>query len=135
MFETEDRSIQSLVNVFGKQPHSVWILKDDVEGEVPLEQVQSGDILALNVGEMVPADGTIIQGVANIDQRALTGESQPVEKEQGDAVFAATILLSGCIHVQVEKAGDETVAAQIGHILNHTALLIIKRLSYPKGRR
>ncbi|MEN8217426.1 MAG: hypothetical protein ABFS56_13875 [Pseudomonadota bacterium] len=59
-------------------------------------------------------------GSASVDQHLLTGESQPVEKESGDKVFAATLLLSGRIAIDVQTAGNDTVAAQIGEILNKT---------------
>ena len=121
LLKTEDRSRKSLVNVFGKQPRSVWVLQDGVEVDLPFEQLRAGDTLIVNAGEVVPADGTITSGTASIDQHMLTGESQPAEKTLGAPVFAATIVLSGQIHIQVEKAGTESVAAQIGEVLLHTA--------------
>jgi Cu2+-exporting ATPase len=119
--KTEDRSRQSLINVFGHQPRSVWVLKDDVEIEIPFADLQAGDELLINAGETIPADGTISSGIASIDQQALTGESQPVEKTVGDAVFAATLLLSGKIQLRVEKAGVDSVAMQISDALLKTA--------------
>jgi Cu2+-exporting ATPase len=121
LFKTEDRSRKSLVNIFGEQPRSVWILKNGIEIECPFEQLTIGDTLMVNAGETIPAVGCITQGVASIDQHMLTGESQPAEKTVGDSVFAATIVLSGKIHLQVEKAGTESVAAQIGTVLTQTA--------------
>jgi len=84
---------------------------DGVEVELPFGELQAGDIIVVNAGEVIAADGTIISGTASIDQHMLTGESQPAEKTVGDPVFAtrATIILSGQIHIQVEKAGrDQT---------------------------
>lgn len=118
---TQDRSHKNLVNIFGTQPNSVWALVDGVEVEIPFEQIEAGDILIVGAGQMVPADGTILKGDATIDQHRLTGESQPVERSQGDPVMAATVVLAGRIQVQVEKAGQESLAAQIGEILNNTA--------------
>jgi len=119
--KTEDRSRQSLINIFGDQPRFVWVLKDGVEIEIPFADLQAGDELIINAGETIPADGTISSGIASIDQQALTGESQPVEKTVGDAVFAATLLLSGKIQLQVEKAGTDSVAMQISDALLKTA--------------
>ncbi|MGB0383942.1 MAG: hypothetical protein ACPGWR_03880 [Ardenticatenaceae bacterium] len=102
LLKTEDRSRKSLVNVFGNQPRSVWVLKDGVEVELGFEQLQAGDTIVVNAGEVIAADGTIISGTASIDQHTLTGESQPAEKVVGDPVFAATIVLSGKIHIQVD---------------------------------
>jgi Cu2+-exporting ATPase len=119
--KTEDRSRKKLVSIFEQQPRSVWLWRDGVEVQVPFETVQSGNVLVVNAGEVIPADGLIVEGLASIDQRRLTGESQPAEKGLGEPVFAATIVLAGRILIQVERAGTETVAAQIGDILTRTA--------------
>jgi len=118
--KTQDKSKDMLINVFDQQPRNIWILKDNVEVEIPLETVNINDIVVINTGEVVPVDGIIIEGIATIDQHALTGESQPVEKIVGEQVFAATTIITGQIHVQIEKAGIDTAIAQIGKILNHT---------------
>lgn len=97
------------------------MLKDGVEVELPFGELQAGDIIVVNAGEVVPADGTITSGTASIDQHTLTGESQPAEKMVGEPVFATTLVLSGQIHIQVEKAGTDSVAAQIGELLLQTA--------------
>ncbi len=116
---TEDRSKKQLVNVFGHPPR-VWIKKDDVEMQVDFTSIQAGDIVIVNAGEIIPVDGQIQDGLATIDQHILTGESQPMEKASGDKVFAATLLLSGRISILVETAGEKTVAAQIGQVLDNT---------------
>lgn len=118
---TQDRSYKGMVNIFGKQPRTAWIQVDGVEVEVPFTQIRVGDLLIVNAGQMVPVDGVIVSGMASVDQHALTGEAQPAEKTVGDGVLAATVVLAGKIQVQVEKAGKETVAAQIGAVLNRTA--------------
>lgn len=74
----------------------------------------------IHAGQTVPVDGTILAGSATIEQQRLTGESQPVEKGVGDSVLAATVVLSGKVHVQVEKTGSATLAAQIGEVLANT---------------
>jgi Cu2+-exporting ATPase len=119
--KTKDHSRQSLVDVFGKQARTVWMLVDGVEVEVPFERIRAGDILAVQAGQAVPADGVITHGAATIDQHTLTGEAQPIEKGVGDAVFATTVVLTGAIQLRVEKAGQDTTAAQITQILNRTA--------------
>jgi Cu2+-exporting ATPase len=118
--QTENHSCQLLTNVFGQQPQSVWLMRDGIEVEVPLETVQKGDIVVVNAGEHIPVDGTITEGLATVDQHSLTGESQPVEKEVGDKVFAATLVLAGRLFIRVENAGQETITAKIGHILQNT---------------
>lgn len=115
----EENSKQSLVDIFSQQPRTLWLLKDGVEIEVPLEQVTINDIVVVNTGEMVPVDGTVVAGVAAIDQHILTGEFQPAEKTLGDTVFASTLVLSGRIQVQVTQSGHDTTVAKITDLLNH----------------
>lgn len=119
--KTENRSRKSLTSIFKEQPLFVWRYQDGVEVEIPFHSLQAGNIIVVHAGEPVPADGVITYGYASIDQHLLTGESRPAEKGVGDEVFASTVIISGRIHVKVEKAGDETVAAKICEILNNTA--------------
>ncbi|MEM7132779.1 MAG: heavy metal translocating P-type ATPase [Chloroflexota bacterium] len=118
--KTENRSQQSITNLFGRQIRTVWLVVDGVEVETPFEKVQVGDVLIVYAGQMIPVDGIITTGNVTIDQHMLTGESQPVEKSIGDTVFASTIVLSGSLFVHVDKTGEETVAAQITEMLNQT---------------
>ena len=117
---TRDRSRKNLVNIFGQQPRQVWVCVDGVEMEMPFADVRAGDTLVVQAGQMIPIDGVITAGVASIDQHLLTGEAQPVEKGVGDPVLAATTVLGGRLHIQVERTGDETLAGQIGDILRRT---------------
>jgi len=118
---TEDNSKKLLLGAFGKQPRYVWLVKDEIEIEVPLDRLDKGDIVAIHTGEMVPVDGIIVEGLAMIDQHALTGESTPAEKGVGDRVFASTVMVAGKVHVAVEKSGGETATAKIAQILNDSA--------------
>jgi Cu2+-exporting ATPase len=119
--KTQNTSATLLTNVFKQQPSKVWILKDNVEIEIPLESLQIEDIVVVKTGEVVPIDGTILDGMAMIDQHVLTGEAVPVEKGLGDQVFAATLLISGKIQIKVERTGVETTVSKLSEILNHTA--------------
>ncbi|MEM7343499.1 MAG: heavy metal translocating P-type ATPase [Chloroflexota bacterium] len=121
LLTTQDNSRKSLINIFESQPRVVYVLRDGAEVETEFETLEVGDIVVVDPGQTIPIDGVITHGIGLIDQRALTGESQPVEKEVGDEVFTATVLLSGSLHVRVERAGVDTVAAQISDILNSTA--------------
>ncbi|OQW90737.1 MAG: hypothetical protein BWK79_18925 [Beggiatoa sp. IS2] len=118
--QVEDNSQQQLINVFSGHPRHVWLEKDGVELEIAFETLQKGDIIVVHAGEIIPADGVIHLGSASIDQRILTGESQPIEKIIGDQVFAATLVLTGRIRILVTTAGEETLAANIGQVLNNT---------------
>ncbi len=119
--KTEQHTRHEMTSIYGEQPRFAWVLNDGVEIEVPVEQLKAGDIIVMRAGLVLPADGTIRQGTALIDQHILTGESQPVEKGIGESVFATSVMLSGAIHVEIEKAGSVTLAEQIGKILNQTA--------------
>jgi Cu2+-exporting ATPase len=121
MILCENTMRHNLIDIFGEQPRQVWVLADGVEIELPFAQLKAGDILVLDVGQMIPIDGVIVQGTAAIDQRMLTGEAQPAEKGVGDGVQAATVVLRGRIQVRVEQTGAATSAAQIGEILNRSA--------------
>ncbi|MGB0384297.1 MAG: heavy metal translocating P-type ATPase [Ardenticatenaceae bacterium] len=121
LIKTEDHSQKSLTHLFGLQPRFVWVEREGAEVEIPFESLSIGDVVVVDAGQTIPIDGTIKRGVGSIDQRTLTGESQPVEKSIGEPVFASTVLLSGRIGILVEKTGTSTVAAQIGEILNDTA--------------
>ncbi len=118
---TQAISHGKLIDVFGQHSHSVWIMTDGAEFEIPFNELKAGDIFVVKAGELVPADGTVKKGMATVDQHVLTGESRPAEKEAGDQIFASTLVLSGKIYVLAEKAGQETTAANIVEILNRTA--------------
>lgn len=113
-------SKDSLVNIFSKQVSNVWVLRNNIEIETPLEKVSKGDIVIVNTGDIIPVDGTIVTGMATIDQHTLTGESQPAEKNEGDRVFASTQVMSGSIQIKVQTSGDDTAVAKITNILNHS---------------
>jgi Cu2+-exporting ATPase len=115
--QVEEDSEQALVRVFGGHPERVWVLRDGVELEVDFHALAPGDLVVVNAGEVIPVDGTVDAGAGQVDQHLLTGESQPVERGPGEAVLAATLLLAGRLVVRVDTAGEETVAARIGRVL------------------
>ena len=116
----EASSQQQLVTIFNDHPAQVWVLKEGVEIQMDYEAIKIGDIVSVKAGEVIPVDGVIAFGSADIDQHVLTGESQAVEKTIGDTVFASTLLLSGRIGICVETSGQDSVVAQIGKVLNET---------------
>ena len=116
----KDHSRKAIVDVFSRQPGFAWVHCDGVEVKTPLEALEHGDIVVVNAGETIPVDGSITEGMATVDQHLLTGEFQPSEKGIGDQVFALTVILSGKIFVQVEKAGVETTASRVGQLLEQT---------------
>ena len=99
----------------------MWLYRDGVEIETPLNKLQQGDVIVVKTGEVVPVDGVVAEGMAVIDQHSLTGESTPAEKGVGDRVFASTLMVAGKILVSVESSGDETTSARIAKILHDSA--------------
>jgi len=115
-----ENSREKMFNIFDQNLDFVWILVDGIEMRIPFNKLQTGDVAVVHAGEIIPADGVIIKGVASIDQHILTGEAMPVEKSLREEVFAATIILSGKINIKVKRAGEESTAAKITDILNNT---------------
>lgn len=118
--QTRDKTQKQIVDIFDGHTPSVWLLKDNLEKKVPLEQVKKGDRIVVNTGETVPIDGIIEEGMAGIDQHMLTGEAYPEEKTVGQKVFATTLVVSGRIIIIVEKTGIDTMAAHIAKVLLKT---------------
>lgn len=88
-------------------------LVDGVEETIAIEDVTVGDCLVIRPGEQIPTDGKIIYGSSAMDESMLTGESLPVEKHFGDAVFGGTVNTTGLVQIQVSQVGSQTVLAQI----------------------
>ena len=94
-------------------PETAVIEKNGVEVEIPIEELQIGDIVVVKPGARIPADGIIVEGNSSVDESALTGESIPVEKTVGDKIIAASINKNGFMKFRAEKVGNETTLAQI----------------------
>lgn len=119
--KTEGLSRQSMLDVFARKTTEVWTLQDGVEQKASFDALRAGDIVVVDAGGSIPADGVVVRGAGFVDQRLLTGESVLVEKTEGEQVFALTIVSSGKLYIRVEKAGQETIAAQISDVLQRTA--------------
>lgn len=117
---TQDNTRSHLIDGFSQMPKQVWVLAEGGEQQISLADLQASHVMVIRAGEVVGADGLIMQGTATLDQHMLTGESQPVEKQVGDVVMAGTLVMSGQLHVQVQETGDATVTAQILDVLNNT---------------
>lgn len=104
-------ALQALMNLAPKT--AVVIDGNGAEREIPVEEVNVGDVFAVRSGSSVPVDGVILDGSAAIDESALTGESVPVEKSEGDRVSAATVSVTGYIRCRATGVGEDTALAQI----------------------
>lgn len=103
-------ALKSLMNL---APKTATILKDGVETEMPIENVQKGDIFVVRPGEQISVDGIILEGTTAVDESALTGESIPVDKTIGDRVSGGTINQSGFIRCEALRVGEDTTLSQI----------------------
>jgi Cu2+-exporting ATPase len=118
---TERAAKNSMIDAFNLRAELVWLWKDGVEVSVALESLRVGDVVVVDAGSLIPADGIVRQGNGVVDQQLLTGEAQPLDKTIGDQVFASTLVVAGRLHVEVLTTGQATVAAEIAEILQHTA--------------
>ena len=100
-------------------PKIATVLRNGEETTIPVEQVRIGDIVAVRSGGMIPVDGTVVSGRAAVDESTLTGESVPVEKQQGDSVVAATINREGYLEICTDKIGEDTTLSQIIRMVEH----------------
>lgn len=112
---------ESMSDAFGRRTDMVWVQRDGVEQSIPLASLQIGDIAVVDAGAPIPADGLVVEGMGYVDQRVLTGESQPLERGVGDPVFAATVVSSGRLHIRVQTTGEATVAAELAGMMARTA--------------
>lgn len=110
---SKGRTTDALKGLLSMAPKTATIIRDGAETEVPTENVQIGDIFAVKPGESIPVDGVIIDGETAIDESAITGESIPVDKTEGDSVTAATINSSGYIKCRAVRVGEDTTFSQI----------------------
>jgi len=104
---------EAIRELMGLRPDTARVVRGDREWEIPLDQVEVGDVLVVRPGERVPVDGVLIDGRSSVDESMLTGESMPVAKEPGDEVIGATMNRSGSFRFRATKVGAETALAQI----------------------
>ncbi len=119
--KTQSDSKKLLMSEFGKVPRSARLFRDGAEIETPLDKLRRGDMIVVNAGDVVPVDGIVREGSAQLDQHVLTGNATPAEKSAGDRVFASTLMISGRAFIEVESSESETASAQISKILNDAA--------------
>lgn len=110
---SKGKTSEAISKLMDLAPKTALVVRNEVEMEVPIDEVIIGDIVVVKPGKSVPVDGTIVEGSSSVDQSALTGESIPVEKSAGDKVIAATINKTGYFRFRAEKVGDDTTLAKI----------------------
>ena len=98
-------------------PKSATVLRDGQEIRIPAEQIREGDLLRIRPGESVPVDGEIVEGSTTVDESALTGESIPVEKSEGDRLLSASVNGAGSIVLRATRVGEDTTLARITRLV------------------
>ena len=110
---SKGKTTDALNSLMKLAPTSATVIRDGQEVHVPIEQLNVGDIFAVRPGESVPADGVVIDGNSAVNESALTGESIPVDKAEGDRVSAATINMSGYLKCRATQVGGDTALSKI----------------------
>ncbi|MGB7881985.1 MAG: heavy metal translocating P-type ATPase [Nitrososphaeraceae archaeon] len=114
---TKEKASDAVRKLLDLQPKMAKVIRREgnaeVELEIPIEQVQEGDIMVIRPGERIPTDGIVVDGLSSVDESAVTGESIPVDKKKNDQVIGATINKSGLLRVKATKVGQDTVLSQI----------------------
>ena len=111
--KSKGKTTDALKSLMKLAPQKAVLIRDGAEVSVPVEQVKKNDIFVVRPGESIPADGIIIEGNSAVNESALTGESIPVDKAEGDSVSAATINQSGFIKCEAVRVGTDTTLSQI----------------------
>lgn len=110
---SKGKTSEAIKKLMGLAPKTAIVIENGKEIEVPIDEVEIGDIILVKPGEKIPVDGVVLDGNTSIDEAMLTGESMPVDKKAGDKVFAASINKNGLIKFKATKVGSDTALAQI----------------------
>lgn len=110
---SKGKTSEAITKLMDLAPKTAFVERDGKEVEVPVEEVRTGEILAVRPGASIPVDGFIIEGSTSIDEAAITGESIPVHKQVNDTVIAATMNKTGFIRFKATRVGEDTTFSQI----------------------
>jgi Cu+-exporting ATPase len=110
---TKEKASSAVRKLLDLQPRMARVIRDGRELEIPVEQVQEGDLFVVRPGERIPTDGIVVEGSSSVDESAVTGESIPVDKSASSELIGATINKSGLLKVRATKVGQDTVLSQI----------------------
>ena len=118
---SKGKTTDALKSLMKLAPKTAVIEVNGQEQTVPIDRVKRGDIFVVRPGENIPVDGIVVEGISAVNESALTGESIPVDKQQGDAVSAATINQSGFIRCEATRVGEDTTLSQIIKMVSDAA--------------
>ena len=103
----------AIAKLLDLSPKTATVLRDGEERIVPAEEIVIGDVVLLKPGERIPVDGVVLEGSSAVDQSALTGESIPVTKDEGQAVMSASVNMTGFLKIRATRVGQDTTLARI----------------------
>ena len=118
---SKGKTTDALKGLMKLSPQTAVLVKDGMEEEVPIAQVQRDDIFSVRPGQSIPVDGVVVEGSSAVNEAALTGESIPVDKAPGDRVSAATVNQSGYLKCRATRVGEDTTLAQIIKMVSDAA--------------
>ena len=118
---SKGKTTDALKSLMKLAPKTAVLLQDDQEVTVSIEEVQAGDVFVVRPGENIPVDGIVLEGNSAVNEAALTGESIPVDKAEGDKVSAATVNQSGFIKCRATRVGEDTTLSQIIRMVSDAA--------------
>ena len=118
---SKGRTTDALKGLMKLAPQTATLLVDGQERTVPIGDVKQGDLFVVRPGENIPVDGVVLEGHSAVNESALTGESIPVDKTEGDAVSAATVNQSGFLRCQATRVGEDTTLSQIIRMVSDAA--------------
>jgi Cu+-exporting ATPase len=110
---SKGRTGEAIKKLMGLTPKTAIIIDNNIEEEIPIDDVMPGDIIVVKPGAKIPVDGVVTEGQSAVDESMLSGESMPVDKKPGNSVYGATINTNGVIRFKAEKVGSETALARI----------------------
>lgn len=110
---SKGKTSEAIKKLMGLAPKTAIVIQDGKEIEIPIEEVEVGDVILVKPGEKIPVDGEVLEGHTSVDESMLTGESIPVEKDIGAKVIGASINKNGFIKIRATKVGSDTALAQI----------------------
>ena len=118
---SKGKTTDALMNLMKLAPKTAVVLREGMEVEVSIEQVQKGDVFVVRPGENIPVDGLVLEGSSAVNESALTGESIPADKAEGDTVSAATLNQSGFLKCEATRVGEDTTLSQIIQMVSDAA--------------
>ncbi len=118
---SKGKTTDALKSLMKLAPKTAVVIRDGVEQEIPVDQVQRKDIFVVKPGENIPVDGVVVEGNSAVNESALTGESIPVDKEVGNQVSAATMNQSGYLKCEATRVGEDTTLSQIIKMVSDAA--------------